>query len=402
MENKLSMRSIVILTASVIGVVVGLIITPMLVENISADEIVVIQSVTGKLDVYTQSGPVWQGMGRVTSYKKREQYSFSAKKDQGKSTDESIDVTFNDGGHGKISGVVSWEMPTAHEAVIKLHTLFGSQHAIEQQLVRPAIEKSIYLTGPMMSSTESYSSRRSEFLQLFEDQARNGIYKTEAISTKQTDPVSGVEKTISLERIAMKDGVPQRQSGSALKEFGIMLESPAIDQMIYDSTVKSQIETQQKAVAQIQTSQAQAREAENQAITTEKQGQAAAAKAKWEQETIKAKMVTEAQQKLEVATLGAKEAEQKKREQILLGEGEAERKRLVMQADGALEKKLEAWLQAQEYYANAIKDIKHPIVPTIVMGGSGVQPSAQSLLDMLSVKTAKELSLDMSMQGNKK
>lgn len=399
---KFTMRQFVGIALTVIFFVATVISIPQLVENVSADEIVVIQSVKGNLDVYSQAGPVWQGYGRVTAYKKREQYSFSAKKDQGKATDQSIDVTFNDGGHGRISGVVSWEMPTATEAVIKLHTLFGSQHAIEQQLVRPAIEKSVYLTGPMMSSTESYSSRRSEFLQLFEDQARNGIYKTETVSAKTPDPVTGVEKTVNIVRIAVKDGIPQRQSGSPLKDFGITLESPAIDQMIYDVTVKKQIEDQQKAVAQIQTAQAQAREAEQKAITTAKEGEASAAKAKWDQETIKAKMVTEAQQKLEVATLGAKEAEQKKREQILLGEGEAERKRLVMQADGALEKKLEAWVTAQAVWASAFKDVKQPIVPSIVMGsGSGQRQSAQDLIDMISVKTAKELSLDMSVQNKK-
>ena len=98
-----------------------------------------------------------------------------------------------------------------------------------------------------------------------------------------------------------------------------------------------------------------------------KKGEADAARAKWEQEVIKAKMVTEAQQKLEVAQLDTPAAEQFKRAETLRGEGEGARRRLVMEADRALEKKLQTYSEVSKLYASAIKDYKGHWVPGVVM-----------------------------------
>jgi hypothetical protein len=83
-------------------------------------------------------------------------------------------------------------------------------------------------------------------------------------------------------------------------------------------------------------------------------------------------MVTEAQQKLEVAQLDTQAAEQFKRAETLRGEGEGARRRLVMDADGSLEKKLQAYIEVSKLYANAIKDYKGNWAPSVVMGvGTG-------------------------------
>jgi hypothetical protein len=148
---------------------------------------------------------------------------------------------------------------------------------------------------------------------------------------------------------------------------------------------------------QVQTAIAKAREAEQNAITAAKEGEAAAAQAKWQQEVFKAKAVTEAEQKREVAKLEMEAAEFYKKEQILRGEGDAERKRLVMQADGALEQKLAAYVDVMKAFAPEIG--KQRWVPEVVYGtgaaGAGSGSSATQLIDMLSVKTARDLALDL-------
>ena len=119
-------------------------------------------------------------------------------------------------------------------------------------------------------------------------------------------------------------------------------------------------------------------------------------KAKWDQEVIKAKEVTTAEQRKAVATLDAETAALRKREQILIGEGEAERRKLVMAADGALDKKLEAYIKVSEFYANAIAKYTGAWVLSVMMGGaSGSGNGANALIDMLTAKTAKELGLEM-------
>jgi regulator of protease activity HflC (stomatin/prohibitin superfamily) len=375
-----------------------------LFEHVDANEVMVIQSPLGSLSIYTDAGIKWQGFGKVTYYQKRSQFSFSAKRNQGAEADESLPVMFNDGGAARISGVISWEMPISREKVVRLHQLYGSQQAVEQQLIRPAVERAIYLTGPLMSSAEAYSARKPDLLRYFEDQARNGVYQMETISQKQPDPITGVEKTVQVVQVAMDEkGLPRRQSTSQISEFGIVLLSPAIDSVEFEEKVKAQIGQQQANYMQIQTAKSQALQAEQAAITAQKNGEAEAAKAKWAQEVEKATAVTAAEKERDVAKLGVQTAELTKQRQILEGQGEAEKRKLVMAADGALDKKLAAYVETQKIWADAFSKHQSPLVPTVVMGGgsgNGVASNAATqFMDMLSVRAAKELALDLQATG---
>ena len=113
--------------------------------------------------------------------------------------------------------------------------------------------------------------------------------------------------------------------------------------------------------------------------------------------------MTLAQQKLEVATLEAKAAEQVKNRDILLGEGQAAAKELIIKADGALEKKLDALIKINDRYATAIENYSGNWVPAIVMGdnkGSGVAGSgAIELIELLTAKTAHDLAINLELPG---
>jgi hypothetical protein len=209
--------------------------------------------------------------------------------------------------------------------------------------------------------------------------------------------MTNVEKTITMVEI-MKNDKNQfiRQEQSPLEKYHINLYNLSINSIDYDENVERQIVAQQNATMQVQTAIAKAKEAEQRAITVAKEGEANAAKAKWEQEVIKAQVITEAQQKKEVAQLGMEEAEFSKKRDILVGEGEAAKKRLAMTANGALEQKLEAWIRVNEAYAKAMEGSTW--VPSTVIGGTGAASgsAANTLIDMMLVKTANQLRLDMT------
>ena len=390
-----------------------------LFENVDADQIVCIQApFSGELTWHTSAGTKWQGFGKVTVYKKRDQYWFSAAADQGKTTDQSLRIRFNDGGHATISGGLSWELPLDEVHLTALHTKYGSQEAVEQQLIRTVVEKTVYMTGPHMSSTESYAGRRSELLQLIEDQTQNGIILTKTRQQIEKDQITGVDKTVTVVEVEKdeKAGV-RRATESPLKEFGLTTYNLTINQIKYEERVEQQIQQQQQSVMQVQIAIAEAKRAEQQALTTKKEGEAAAAKAEWDQKAIAAKAEqealmqknvakTQAEKELEVAELATKAAEQKKLAEIALGEGESQRRKLVMEADGALEKKLEALVSINKAYAEAIAQHQGPLVPSVVMSGSGGpagnQVGATQLLELLTAKAAKDLSVDLNSTTNKK
>ena len=142
---------------------------------------------------------------------------------------------------------------------------------------------------------------------------------------------------------------------------------------------------------------ANAKKAEQDAITIAKQGEANAAKAKWDQEVIKAKLVTEAESRKKVSELNVVTAENNKRVMILEGEGEGAKKRAIYQANGALEQKLEAWLKAQEYWSAAFANYKGNVTPLYQTGSSaGNSNAAAQFMEIMGMKAAKDLNLDLS------
>lgn len=393
----------------VVMVIVGLYVAFNSFEHVDQNEIMVIQYPTGSLHWYQNGGYHLQMFGKVEKYPKRSQYWFSTKDDQGNKVDQSIKVRFNDGGHGYISGSVAWEMPTDDNHLTSLYQKYGNYHAVEQDLVRTVVEKSVYMTGPLMSSKESYAERRNDLIRFIEDQIAVGIYQTETKETEVVDQLTNEKRTANIVTIREQNGAILRQEVSPLASFGVRTYNLSINNLDYDDVVEKQIQQQQQAVMQVQTAIAQAKQAEQAAITAEKNGEAEAAKAKWEQEVIKARAVTEGQQKLEVARLDAQAADQEKQANILRGTGEAERRRLVMAADGALDKKLDALIRINGQYAEAIKGYGGQWSPQIAMGGGGTNGAvgmnnAQQLVELLTANTAKQLSLslDLPQGGNHK
>lgn len=95
----------------------------------------------------------------------------------------------------------------------------------------------------------------------------------------------------------------------------------------------------------------------------------------------------------EVAQLSVETAELNKKKQILEGEGEASKKRLIMQANGALEQKLEAWLSSQKYWADAFSKFTGNLVPLYQSGGT--QSSVMNWMEIIGMKAAKDLSLNL-------
>ena len=373
-----------------------------LFEHIDANEILLVQSpVKGVVTAHTTPGIKWQGFGRVVVLLKRTQFWFSAAVDQGKKEDESLRIRFNDNAHAKISGSISWELPLSYDYLRRLFDKYGTQNAIEQQLVRTVIEKAVYMTGPMMSSRESAAERRNELLQVIEDQIENGVYLTQTVAEKSKDPLTGQDRIVNVVKVVKDEkGRSIRSAVSPLKDFGIRTFNLAINEITYDKEVEDQIKQQQRAIMQVQIAIAKAKEAEQETITVTEKGKANAATAKWEQEKEKAKAVVIAEQLREVTRLNSEAAEFYRIEQLKRAEGDATYRAKVMAADGALKLKLEAWLEAQKLYAGAIQNYQGQWVPTIQMGGNGGSSggAATDLINLLTARTAKELGLDMGMR----
>ena len=389
-------------------------------EEVDADEIVICQSAYfGTLHFYTSAGTQLQYFGNCEAYPKAAQVWFllpDSYKKWGDPTGEAFNIRFNDQGKAVVSGGIRAKMPLDEANLRKIHETYGSWAAVEKELVERVLNRAVYMTGPLMSSKESASDRRTEIISYIEDQALNGNYKTLIKTEEITDEKTGLTKEVKEATILTnEDGTYQRQNESELREYGITVDTLDIKRIEYDPNVLKQIDAQRDAEMQLQTAIVRAAKAKQDAITAEQEGKAAYERARWKQEEVnaveiavaekeKATAELHAQKELEVAKLDAKAASEEKKANILRGEGEAARKRAVMNADGALEKKLKTYEAVQARWAEAFEKHGNQLVPSVVMGGEGKSSSTNGVnqfMELLSAQAAKDLSLNLKVPKGK-
>ncbi len=365
-------------------------------------------AVTGTMSAKTTPGIWCKCFGSIQEWPAAQTFFFTKDSKEGNVEDESIQVQFNDGAKCDISGTMRVELPSNEAELVNLATKLGFKDYkdIEHKLILPAVRKSLVFTANLMSSKESYNEKRLDFNRWAWDQLQNGWYETDTESRKVLDPTSGELVTKSFKVIKLdKNGRPVYVAGNPLMGTGIYLTSFEIKKFDYEENVTNQIAEQQKATMEVATSQAKAKEAEQSALTEVAQGKARVAKAKYAEEEQKVKSIVQAnkekevaelaaQKELQVAKLGEEAAKHTKQQQILLGQGEGQRKKAVMQADGALDKKLAAWEEVNKTYAQEFSKVKW--VPEITMGGSASKNGAADMMNMLTLQSARQLGLDLS------
>ena len=92
-------RNLVLVVAALAAVLV-VAMAGELVEHLDAQEVMVIQSLSGKLTVYDTPGYHPQWFGKVTKYPRRSSHEFQAP------------IRFNDGAQAKMHGSIQFEIPT--------------------------------------------------------------------------------------------------------------------------------------------------------------------------------------------------------------------------------------------------------------------------------------------------
>lgn len=386
---------------ALIGIVV---LIGNMVTTVAADEIVIKQDlIGGQLHVWDTSGVHWQNFGTITRYKRSAQLWFSAKEDEGKKTDDSIKVRFNDGGHGNISGSLRYTLPTDPNKMITVHQTYHSMEAIDHELVRQVVNKGVYMSGPLMSSRESYAERRADLINYITDQIVYGVYRTEHEQMKTVDPITNQEKLVDVVRPKLQEGSPNgiaREEESPIQRFGMNASNITINGIDYDPTVEAQIKQQQEAIMAVQQAIVNAKKAEQDALTVEQQGKAAAAKAKWDQEVEKATAVTaaekdkavavtQAEKNKEVAQLSLDTAKLAAQQTIAEAKADSDAKKLQVQANNNLQDRLAAYVDVQKAWAAAYGNQRQ--TPDISLGGGGGGGTSQTLVDMLTAKTARDL-----------
>lgn len=373
----------------ILAIIVGIIAVvflasiPMMVEDADRSKVYVNQiPITGEYEYWTNGGFQWQKFGNVTTYDKTSQIWFNEvkkDKDGNVQTDREMDnpamaIQYNDKGKGFVLGSVRVEMPLESKYLERIQTHYGSQEKLINDLIKPTLGKVIISCGPLMSSLESVSEKRTDLIAYITDQLNYGVYKTTVKTIEVINPLTNEKQIQKIAEVVEDSLAPngiRRQEESPFSFYGLKVSQLSINDMEYEAATLAQISKQREADMSIVTAKAKALEAVQRTTQITEEGKAAAEKAKWEQERIKAVEVTKAQQAYEVAALQAKEAQEKAKKIVAEGKAQAEANRLKVQAGLTPQEKAEWEYKTTVGVAEALSKSNTRWVPEVMVGGSG-------------------------------
>ncbi len=389
--------------------------------------------ISGTMKAKMNPGMYIQAMSNVNIWPVSNTYYFMSTDDENVMLGNPIKVRFNDGSMADMSGTLRIDMPKNKKQAIKIQVDMGYRNMadLEQRLILPIVRKSMKNSANMMSARASYQQKRAAFISNTWDQIENGVYvlKKESISIADPEWIApkntpNVKPRMIKTEVAViqtdKNGIIRREK-NPLIDTGIVLANFEIKEFGYEAKVNKQITAQQERQMRVDTARMEAVTAEQEAKTIAAKGKAAVAQIKYselkvqEQATIEAetsKVVAElnaekekkvaelnAKKLLEVAKLNKKTAALDKAANILEGQGIAEKKKLIMNADGALENKLKAMIVINKVWANAYKS---KAVPEIMISGGNNEGGALNnqftdFMNMMNINTAKQLKINSSL-----
>lgn len=352
---------------------------------------------SGNYAVWTEGGLQWQWWGNLYEYSKTTQVEFTGvqKNEDGyiaAGDNPGAAVTFNDRGRGFLIGSLRVVLPVDEKHMSKIQQDFGSEAALLSTLVRPTLYKVVTSCGPLMSSLESVSETRTDLIQYITDQLNNGVYKTKIHKITQVNELTGDSDIVAKAEMIIDANAPggyKRQEVSPFSQYGITCNLVSITDIKYDKATQDQIDAQKAANLAVVTAKTKSLEAIQKTILVTEQGKQAAESAKWEQEKIKAKEVTKAQQDFEVAELAAKTAQQVALKVKAEGEAKAAANKALVAAgltplEAANIKKETAIGIAHELAQSNVQ-----WVPSVMMGGNG--NSNGSAMDAVGLKMLMDI-----------
>lgn len=410
---------------AVIAVIVlfvsGLIVQQNLGYN-STENWQIHQSITGHVSVIDKPGYYLNLFGQVWTYPRFVEYHFTSDSRPESPEDESIRVTFNDGGTAQVDAYVKIKTPSLEPERIQFHQLFRASPLSIRDSIEAHLVNCVKAAGPIMSSTENQASRKAEFNQVVEEMLSAGLYVMERrivvlqdsviANEKQkstAEAVSGQEapepnepiKVVATEAVIdPTTGRPKIAKASPLTRYGMQVEQFSILDTDYDTKTLEQFAAKKESYLLAEKAKAEQQRAVQEKLRIRAEGESLVEQIRQEgekekmkavvsaekeaevAELTKKKAVTEAQQKVEVAQQEQSEAETRKSIAAIAAETAELNKAAEISAAEAKQKSIEiggALTEAQRLLATLQKErdigvaehLSKIATPGVVIAGNG-------------------------------
>ncbi|TAL28582.1 MAG: hypothetical protein EPN97_14530 [Alphaproteobacteria bacterium] len=358
----------------------------ILVTNDAGNVQVKQAAATGTMSVRTQPGVYLRLFSDIHNYKISDTYDFN-KEGTG------INVRFNDSATANVYGSIKYRLPTSEDNILAIHTDFRSYEAVQDQLVRAVVEAVVIQTATMFSSEEIYSTRRSDFVDMINQQIKAGIFATKysEVLRKDEDGNSFIQRAMDVRR--NDQGQPYIAQESAFARYHVELIQLVLTDIDFDPKTDELIAKRKEAEQEKIVAKSKAERAKQDAVTAEAQGKANVALAEAEALVLKKTAVIAAEREKEVAIQEALKAEEVKKAIIARGQADAEAAKLKVAAGLTPLDKATIEKETKIEIAKALSAVKFPEHMIISGGGAGggVNP-----FEAVGLKALYDLSNQMS------
>lgn len=357
---------------------------------------------TGGLSVKSTPGPVGLFWGDRWNFKMETSVKFDTASSENVTTDP-IFIRFNDGGTALWSGTARFKLPQ-DDYMYKILRTFGTEANMVNQLFVAGLREICTSTSVLMSTEESYATKRANISDMCSDQAQNGVYFVSIASEEQVDEF-GKTNTIPIYNIRTDKatGKPIRKL-SIFGQFGIQVPLFKITNIKYLGNIDEQIQEKMSYGTKLQVTNADIQTLEQKLNEVEATGKKGVTEAEMVQEKARQTVVQqkEAYRQTELSTVKADSIKTRNQLEIaklnlisetLQAEGEAAKRSKQWQGDKALSAKLEVYKEVMEaWYTSILKRKENaPQVAT------NWDPNYfYNLLNSIDAKVQKDLGLDLT------
>lgn len=365
-----------------------LLLSSYIVENNDAGFYKVKQgAVGGKMEVIKSPGFFMQNFADIHTYKISDTYDFN-------DAAESISVRFNDASTANITGSIKFRLSQKDDDILKLHQDFRSYDAVVNGIIRQVVMASLKQSATFFGAEEIYSTRRSEFIDLVNDQIKEGIYSTttKKLYDKDEDGNTFIRSVVNVSKNA--DGTPIFSEISAFKAYGIEIVQFVINDIDFDDKTDELIAKRKEADQEKVVAKAQAERAKQDTITATEKGKASIAEAEAKALVEKKTAVINAEREKEVAEQNALKAIEEKKKIIAIGEAEAESSKLKVAAGLTPLERATIDKETAIGVASWLSKVQFPKM--MVIGGNGGDKSALNPFDAVGLKSFIDISQQLS------
>lgn len=370
----------------------------------------VVEAPTGAKSVVFTNGVYFKIPGsKITTYPNVITISHRGTKNGSTVESGLIPIRFNDATEASAQTVVRFRLPDLEEEMLTLHSEYVNKEYLALKGLAPYTIECLKNSAQLMDSEQHYSGGRAQLSQFFQDQLEDGLYILDVRERVTRDSFTNEVKRIYESNIRVdKDGLKVRKE-SDLKIFGISIASATIENVDYEAQVDEKLKKKIEASTRESVSKQNLVTAQQEAMTAEAEGRKRLVEIEYEEKQRQTQAVVQAEtqvklaekdkEKQKIALEGARLEAQKIK---ALADAEAYSKQKIMAADGALEKKLAAYKDVQNMWANAFMNYKGDLVPkfqTAPTNGKGGGNAGLDFMQIMGAKAAMDLNLDMTVKN---